>query len=400
MENQFLCTLVEKHRAAAIAAREQLHRNPELSDCETETAALIQKSLDEAGIAWEAVPGMNGVVGLIRGDRPGKTIALRADMDALPITEQSDQPYCSQKPGVMHACGHDVHTAILLGTARILQESRAHLCGNVKLLFQPAEETDGGAKRMVAAGCMENPHVDCVYGLHVDAAIPCGTLRTKAGAFNASSDTYDITVRGQKAHGADPHLGCDAILAASSIVVNLQSVVSRRVSPHDSVVVTVGKISGGTARNVIADEATLSIMVRTTCADARKRTNDALRAIVESTCAMYGAAAEIHAQHGYDSMNNDADCVEEIHSVADRLLGAGAFSYVEHPFMGCEDFCYFCTEVPGAFYQLGSRNEALGFTAPTHSARYDADPLTIPTGMKLQAGIVFDLIGDETVKPK
>lgn len=400
MKNELLISLVNKHRDFAIAAREHLHRHPELSNHEYETSAFIQNCLREAGIENVPVPGMTGVVGIIRGSGEGKTIALRADMDALPINEHSNRPYRSQVAGVMHACGHDVHTAILLGTARVLQDARAYLQGNVKLFFQPAEETTGGAKRMVASGCMKDPDVDCVYGLHVDAAIPCGTLRTKAGAFNAGSDTYTVTIHGQKAHGADPQLGRDAIVAAASIILELQTVVSRRVSPHDSVVVTVGKINGGTAENVIADRAELTIMVRTTNNDTRKEANEALRSIIEHTCAMHGVTADVNAQHGYDSMYNDEGCVERIRSVAGRVLGEGAFGYVEHPFMGCEDFCYFCSDVPGAFYQLGSRNEKLGIVAPTHSAEFDADPQTVPTGMLMQAGIVFDLIGSEAMKPQ
>lgn len=400
MKNKLLFSLVEKHRSFAISAREYLHRNPELSDQEFETSAYIQACLRDAGIEHYSVPGMTGVVGIIRGVGKGKTVALRADMDALPLSENSDKPYRSQNEGVMHACGHDVHSAILLGTARVLQEAREHLNGNVKLFFQPAEETTGGAKRMVASGCMKNPDVDCVFGLHVDAAIPCGTLRTKAGAFNASSDTYEVTIHGKKAHGADPHLGSDAIVAAASIILELQTVVSRRVSPHDSVVITVGKMSGGTARNIIADQATLSIMVRTTCSEARRRATETLSAVIDHACAMHGVTATVNAYHGYDTMHNSENCVEVIRTVADRVLSKDAFSYVEHPFMGCEDFCYFCTDVPGAFYQLGSRNESLGITAPTHSSEYDADPETIPTGMKMQAGIVFELIGTEDVKPK
>lgn len=393
MGNSMLHSLVEKHRSFAIAAREHLHRHPELSDQEFETSKFIQASLEEAGIEYYPVPGMTGVVGIIRGATPGKTIALRADMDALPITERSDKPYRSQNEGVMHACGHDVHTAILLGTARVLQDAREHLRGNVKLFFQPAEETWGGAKRMIAAGCMKNPDVDYVFGLHVDDAIPCGTLRTKAGALYASSDTYNVRIRGQKAHGCAPHLGNDAIVAAASIVMELQTVVSRRVSPHDSVVITVGKLSGGVASNVIADEATLSIIVRTISREARQRANDALRGIIVHACAMHGVQAEVEGKPDYDSVQNSPECVEIIRSVAEQVLGPESFSYVERPFMGCEDFCYYCTEVPGAFYKLGSRNEELGFTAPTHSSEYDADPETVTTGMKMQAGIVFELIG-------
>lgn len=400
MTNDFLSDLVERHRKYAIAAREHLHRHPELSDQERETSAYIQASLKEAGIEYYPVPDMTGVVGIVRGAQPGKTVALRADIDALPLQENSTKPYRSQNDGVMHACGHDVHTAILLGTARVLQDARQHLQGNVKLFFQPAEETRGGAKRMVAAGCMRNPDVDYVFGLHVDAEIPSGSLRTKAGAFNASSDTYEVVIRGKKAHGASPHLGSDAIVAAASIVLELQTVVSRRISPYDTVVITVGKVEGGSASNVIADRAALSIMVRTTCRHARKRANAAINSIIEHCCAMHGVEADVHASPGYDTMYNSAECVELIRVVAAKVLGENAFSYVERPFMGCEDFCYFCEDAPGAFYQLGSRNDSLGITAPTHSSEYDADPETVPTGMKMQAGIVFSLIGSESIQPK
>lgn len=398
MSNQDLFTLVDRHRDFAIAAREHLHRHPELGDQEYVTSAYIQACLQEAGVEHYPVPGMTGVVGIVRGERPGKTIALRADMDALPLQESSTKPYRSQNDGVMHACGHDVHTAILLGTARVLQDARHHLQGNVKLFFQPAEETTGGAKRMVAAGCMQNPPVDYVFGLHVDAAIPCGTLRTKAGAFNASSDSYEVVIHGKKAHGSEPHLGQDAIVAAASVVTELQTVVSRRISPHDTVVITVGKIAGGVADNVIADRAHLSIMVRTTCHDARRQANETLVSVIEHACAIHGVTADVRRYRGYDTMYNSKECVEIVRQVANNVLGQGAFSYVERPFMGCEDFCYFCEEVPGVFYQLGSRNEALGIIAPTHSPEYDADPETVPTGMKMQAGIVFTLIGDDTIK--
>lgn len=385
--------LVEKHQGFAIAAREHLHRNPELSDQEFQTSAYVQDCLREAGIDYSVVPGTTGVVAVIRGTGGAQTVGLRADMDALPLQENSTKPYRSQVDGVMHACGHDVHTAILLGTARVLQDSREHLCGNVKLIFQPAEERNGGAKRMVAAGCMKDPDVDCMFGLHVDAAIPCGTLRTKAGAFNASSDSYHVTIHGKKAHAAEPHLGHDAIVAAASVVLELQTVTSRRMSPYDNLVITVTELKGGSMGSFVPDRASLSISVRTTCKDARQRANKAVACIIEHACSMHGVTAEIDVRRGYDTMYNSESCVEVVRRVADRVLGKGAFSYVGLPFMGSEDFCYYCEDVPGVFYQLGSRNEALGITAPTHSPEYDADPETVPVGMKMQAGIVFELIG-------
>ncbi len=393
MDVKSLFAIVEKHRAFALQAREHLHQYPELSDAEFKTTEFIKNSLSEYGIKCSGIDGMTGVVAIIPGNSPGKTIALRADIDALPIQEHSKKPYKSKIPNVMHACGHDVHTAILLGTARVLQDVREQLQGNVKLFFQPAEETNGGAKRMVMAGCMKDPNVEEIYGLHVDAEIPCGTLRTKKGAFNASSDTYKVLIRGKKAHGASPHLGHDAIIAAASIVLELQTIISRRIPPQNSAVITIGTISGGSAENVVADEATLTIMLRTTNAVDRRTATGAIERIIQNVCKMHGVKVKMDVHRGYDSMYNDEFCVEEVRSVAERVLGEKAFSYVEYPFMGSEDFCYYCTDIPGAFYQLGSRNDALGITGMTHSAEYDADPETVINGIKMQAGIVLDRIG-------
>lgn len=390
---KILFPLVEKYTSFAVKAREHLHRYPELSNEEFKTSAFIEKCLKEAGIDYYTIPGMTGLVGIIRGAKEGKTIALRADMDALPIQEDSNKPYRSKVDGVMHACGHDVHTAILLGTARVLQDARRYLAGQVKLFFQPAEETTGGAKRMIAAGCMANPSVDYVFGLHVDAEIPCGTLRTKAGAFNGAGDYYQIEIKGKKASATQPHLGANAIVAAAAMIMELQTITSRRISPYDNVVINVGTISGGTGSHVIADQADFSLMVRSTSREARRSTNEAIVTIIEQIAIMYGVEVKIDASPGYDTMYNSPACVELIRRVAGKMLGKDTFQYVEQPFMGMEDFCYFCKNVPGAFYQLGSRNEALGITAPTHSPQYDADPETVPLGMKMQAGIVFELIG-------
>lgn len=400
MKNKILDELVEKHSGFAIAAREHIHRNPELGNEEFETSAFIQKSLAAAGIEYYAVPDMTGVVGIIRGKEGGKTIALRADMDALPIQEESDKPYRSQKAGVMHACGHDAHTAILLGAAAALQDARQYLQGNVKLFFQPAEETCGGAKRMIAAGCMEDPSVDHVFGLHVDSTVPTGTVHSRFGAMNASSDAYDVTIYGQKAHGARPHLGNDAIVAAASIVLEIQSIISRRISAHDGAVITVGKINGGTARNIIADRVDLEITLRTLADEVREKIKGILPAMIEHICAMHEVKAKIVHEPGYDSLHNDKDCVELVKSVAQRLLGKDSFGYIENPSLGCEDFSYFCRAAPGAFYNLGCRNESLGIVANAHSSRFDVDPRAIAIGMKMQVGIVFELIGAALVKPR
>ncbi len=392
---KILNPIIEKHREFTIKIREKIHSNPELSDQEFETSQLIQAVLRSAGIEHKKLPGMTGVVGVIRGKYSGKTIALRADMDALPIQEKSDKHYASKNSGIMHACGHDVHTAALLGTALVLQDLRNYLHGNVKLFFQPAEETTGGAKRMVEAGCMVNPNVDMVFGFHVDAAIPVGTLRTKAGAFNASSDSYKVSLKGKTAHGSEPHLGNDVIVVAASIIMELQTIVSRKVSPLESAVITIGNISGGSAGNTIAEKVNFSIIVKSTDINVRTKVNSAIQKIIQHIAIMHDAEVSIEITGGYDTLYNDAKCVEIVRRVSEIMINPNAFSYVELPFLGSEDFCYFCTDVPGVLYQLGSRNETKGITANTHTSEYDADRETVIYGMKMQAGIVFDLLGKE-----
>jgi amidohydrolase len=393
---KLLHDLVQKHKSFAISAREHIHAHPELSDQEFETIRYICERLDEIGVPYQKLDGMNAIVGFIQGGVPGKTIALRADIDALPIQETSDKPYRSQHPGVMHACGHDAHAAVLLGTAKVLWDLKDKLCGNVKLFFQPAEEADGGAKRMLAAGCLENPHVDYVFGLHVNGQTPCGTIRGKVGAINAAGDNLDVTIHGKKAHGAYPSAGADAIVAAAYIITALQTVVSRLVSPIDSAVVTVGVIKGGDASNVICNEVKFTIMLRTLKPETREKVIEAIRRLVNDTCSAHGVTAEIVEIRGYDAMINNAECVEIVRDTAEKVLGKDAFSYVEHASLGCEDFCYFCQDRPGAFYQLGCGNAE--FTAPGHNDKFDLDPETMGYGMLMQAGIVLKLIGSDEVK--
>lgn len=347
------------------------------------------------GIAYHTYEGNNAVVGLIRGHREGQTVALRADMDALPIQENSQAAYCSQKENIMHACGHDGHMAILLGTAKVLVEQKHRLKGNVKLLFQPAEETVGGAKNMIALGCMENPKVDYVFSQHMDPEIECGTLRSKANEFNASSDVIEIIVKGKKAHGASPDLGIDAIYVAANMILSLQSILSRRVGANDAVALNIGKFIGGVAHNVIADEARLSVMLRATKPAVRSKVKAHLIKTVHAIAHANDAQVTINMEEGYDAIVNDEGSIERVVKIAKTYLGEKSYTTMEYPFLGVEDFAYFLHEAKGAFYQLGSANMEKGILGQLHTSEYDMDENTLLYGMLMQLGLVFDIIGEE-----
>lgn len=395
MDAKIIKQKASEERDYVVGMRRYFHKYPELSENEYDTSKKIQEELRKTGIEYAAYENTNAVVGLIRGVNDGKTVALRADMDALPINEENTVPYRSVHEGVMHACGHDGHTAVLLGTAKILYGMREKLHGNVKLLFQPAEETVGGAETMISLGCMDNPKVDYVFGLHMDPAIECGTLRSKAGVFNANGDEIEIKVKGKKSHGASPELGIDAIYVASGIVVDLQSLVSRRLSPFDNAVMTIGKIEGGTASNVIADQVRMSIMLRTTDSAVRKHMKEWIKKIAELTAEANGAACEVNFYPSYTAAINDKECTDLVEAVSKELLGDNTYHSVEHPFLGLEDFAYFLKKARGAFYQLGCGNKAKDITASTHTSNFDMDEDALINGVMMQTGIVCRLIGEK-----
>ncbi|MDE7260825.1 MAG: amidohydrolase, partial [Oscillospiraceae bacterium] len=286
-----------------------IHQNPELGCLERRTAGCIRRRLEALGIPCTPLAD-TGTMAVIQGARPGKTIGFRADIDALPIAEDTGLPYASQTPGVMHACGHDLHTAALLGAAELLWKRREALHGAVKLFFQPDEEGDGGASRMIAAGCMENPHVDAMLCCHVDSSIPTGTLSAKFGPACAASNPFTVILRGRGSHGAKPHLGTDVIAAGAQIITALQTISSRRVSPTDPVVVTVGAFHSGEAGNVLPEEARFSGMIRTMSAGTREQVKADFHSIVTGAAAAMGVEAEIRMVDGYPCCHNDRAVTE------------------------------------------------------------------------------------------
>lgn len=367
-----------------IQTRREFHQHPELGMEEYWTSETIARHLDTLGIPYQSGVAKTGIVGLIAGGKPGKTVALRADMDALPIQEETNLPYASICEGRMHACGHDAHVAILLGVAKILSAIQSDLPGTVKLFFQPAEETDGGAKPMIEAGCMENPAVDFVLGLHVTPYIDTGKIWIKRGKLTASSDTIHITVYGRSSHAAYPEEGIDAIVMAAQVISGLQTIVSRNISPLNSGVLTLGTIQGGFKDNIIADHVRISGTMRTLDPKIRSLMKERIQEVATGICQGMGGQCTVQFEEGYMPIINHDDVVEVIEKNAIALLGRENVLHKEYPSMGVEDFSFFCHKAPGAFFYLGCGNKTEGIVAPGHSPAFRIDENCLKIGVLLQ----------------
>jgi amidohydrolase len=362
------------------AWREAIHREPELSGRERATREKIVAALSELGVATSTYKDLTGVVGLLGADRPGPVVALRADMDALPVTEATGLPFRSRQPGTMHACGHDVHMASLLGAAQLLSRQPEAMRGPVKLLFQPSEEegTTGGAGPMIERGCLDRPKVEFVVGQHVDPGLPLGTIGWGIGPFMASADTFRIVVRGHGGHASAPHEGPDAILAASEVVTGLQALASRVRDPCDPVVVSVGSIHGGTRDNILPDEVVLEGTVRTLRPETRDLMERSLKRRVRAIASSLGARAAIAYRRGYPSLVNPPEATETIVQALSVEFGRKALVQVHKPLMGAEDFARYLERVPGTFLRLGVGTP--GRSASLHSATFAPDERAMVIG--------------------
>jgi amidohydrolase len=374
---------VERLADAVVTLRRTLHAWPELGFQEERTSALVADHLRGLGLEVHTGVVQTGVVGILRGNGEGKTILLRADMDGLPIQEATGAPYASQQPGVMHACGHDGHTAILLTVASLLSEQRQRFPGTVKFAFQPAEELPpGGAKGMIAAGILENPSVDAVFGLHLWNGLPVGTIGVDAGPIMASVDRFDVIIRGVGGHGAYPHTSVDPIVIGSQIVSALQSVVSREIPPLTPAVVTVGIFQAGTAFNVIPSRAEISGTVRTIDTQIRQDMPARLERIIRGIATAMRADCEFTYDFGYPVTVNDARQAEFAQRVAAGIVGETNVRPAGMT-MGAEDMSYFLQAVPGCYLRLGSGNADKGLIHSHHSALFDFDETALPIGIEL-----------------
>jgi len=381
----------------AVRTRRHLHMYPELSFNETETSAFIAAELERAGIPHETGIGGNGIAATIAGSGDG-VVALRADMDALPIQEANDHAYRSRNDGAMHACGHDGHTSSLLTTARVLASLGDELPGTVRLLFQPAEErVPGGAKAMIEAGVLDSPRVHHVFGQHVNNDLPVGTVGFNPGLFMASADELYITVEGLGGHAAKPHQGVDPVVIASNLVLSLQQIVSRNADPIVPSVLTFGRFIGDGAANVIPDRVELAGTFRTVDERWRDEALERIERTTQSVVAGFGGRAEVRIERGYPPVVNDAKITQTARDLAVSYLGEESVIDLP-PAMWAEDFAYFGRERPSCFYNLGVRNEARGIVHAVHTPRFDLDEEALRIGSGLMAwiavGTLTRLAGD------
>ena len=373
--------------------REHIHQHPELSYQEFNTMAYVAEQLENMGIAYVSGVADTGVVGLIKADHhtgEENCIALRADLDALPILEKNEVSYCSKNEGVMHACGHDVHTAVLLGAAKIIQGFRNELKQPVKLVFQPGEEQNpGGASLMIKAGVLQNPKVERMYGLHVFPEMEAGKLGFRGGLYMASSDEIHVTITGQGGHGAQPHKTVDSILVGAEIVTSLQKIVSRSCDPTMPCVLTFGHFEALGATNIIPAEVKLKGTFRTMDETWRAKALELIKFQIENIAKTHGAEADVFISHGYPFLKNDESLTAKVKEQAIGLLGEE--NVEDLPLrMTSEDFAFYSQEVPTSFYRLGVRNEERGIVHGVHTAKFDIDPHALKVGMAMMATIALD----------
>ncbi len=385
MIKQQIQELAKKYANEFIDVRRQIHANPELSYQEFETSAFVQKKLTEFGIPFD-VKATTGVVGLIKGKNPDKKItALRADMDALPIIEENDVPYKSKNMGVMHACGHDVHTTCLLGAAKILNELKAEWEGSVKLIFQPGEEKNpGGASLLIAEGVLENPKPEKIFALHVHPGLEVGRLSFRNGMVMASADEIYISIKSKGGHAAAPQFTADTILIASHLIISLQQIVSRNNSPFNPSVLSITSFQGGNTTNVIPSEVKLMGTFRAMNEAWRLKAHELIKKQTTELVHAMGAEATIHIDVGYPFVLNDETLGNAARKRAGEYLGEENVEETELR-MGAEDFAYYSHQVPACFFRLGAGNKAKGITSGVHTPTFNIDEGAIEIGMGMMA---------------
>ena len=365
-----------------VAVRRELHRRPELSNQETETTALLRSELEQAGFSRVSPIGPTGLVVDVVGERPGPLVVVRGDIDALPLTEAADVPFRSTVPGVMHACGHDVHSAMALGVALAAREHREELAGTVRVVLQPAEEAEPLGGRAVVAG----GHLDgavAAVALHVDPGLETGTVGLRSGVSMASSDEFKITVHGRSSHAGWPHVGCDAVTAAASVIQEIQKIITRRIDPRSAVALNLGRIDGGVAANIVAEEVRILGTVRTLDEEARATARRLIVEVSEYAAAANGARVEVELVHGEPALYNDPTVIDAFAAVATRTMGEHACRWLEAPTMNSEDFAFYTERLPSAMAWIGVRDEERGFVHPLHHPCFAVDEAVIPLGVEL-----------------
>ncbi len=380
--------LVQKHKEQIVRIRRELHQIPEPAYTEKKTSAAVADHLKKAGLEVRTGVARYGVVGLLRTQKPGPTLMIRADIDALPLTEQTGLPFCSTHAGAMHACGHDAHMAMVLGSALVLSEVKGALKGNIKFIFQPAEEGPGGAKPMIEEGVMDNPKVDYAMGCHLWPGSPEGTIGMKAGTIMAAMNRFDIRIIGSEGHGAMPHLCVDALEVGTQVVNALQRIVSRHMNPLQPTVVSVGAFHAGKAFNIIPGEAQLSGTTRTFDLDVWNSWESRMRKILQGVCDSMGARFELHFEFGYPPTINDPFMTGVVRQCAGDVVGSDKV-FEPEPTMGGEDMSYYLQRAKGCFFFLGVGRPG---GAPLHNARFDFNEDVLLLGVETYCRIAQELL--------
>jgi len=384
-----------------VSIRRQLHANPELSNNEIETSKFVADYLRGLGIEVREKVGGNGVVGLLEGSEPGNVVALRADMDALPVTEEVDLPFKSKKSGIMHACGHDTHAAMLLGAAKILSRHRADFPGSVKFLFQPAEEDGGrgGAKPMIEDGALENPKVDYVFGLHISNPYPSGTFALREGPLMAAPDAFKITITGRGGHGSEPEDTIDPIFVSYQVYGALQGISSRMVKQTEPFVISVCSVHSGTRNNIIPDVAVMEGTIRTLNEKTRSKAKKLVAQLAESTCKSLGATCKVEfKEDAYPVTVNDPATTRRVIEVLKTIKGTRTIE--TDVILGGEDFSRFLQLVPGTYYFLGTINPKKGCVYPNHSSKFKVDEDVLKLGSTSLVMLALEFTGNKTSHDK
>jgi amidohydrolase len=380
--------LVRELKDRVINIRRDLHRIPETAYTEKKTSAYVADFLNNLGLEVQTGIAQYGVIGLMKTDRPGPTLMIRADMDALPLKEDTGLPFASEHEGVMHACGHDAHMAMVLGAATVLNKIKNELKGNIKFLFQPAEEGPGGAKPMIEAGVMENPKVDYSIGCHVWPDIPEGTIGVRPGPFMAAMDRFDIKIKGRGGHGAMPHVCVDALEVGTQVVSAFQRIVSRHMDPLDPTVVTVGTFHAGTAFNIIPAEAELSGTTRTFNQDTWNTWESRVEKVVRGVCESMGVDFELKYSQGYPVTINDESAAEVVRRCAEKVVGEDRVVMPQKT-MGGEDFAFYLQKSKGCFFALGVGREG---AVPVHNQQFDFNEDILSLGMQTHCQVGLELL--------
>jgi len=398
MSHQALLDEARAELDRTVALRRKIHQNPELGLVLPETQRAVLEALDGLDCKIATGGATSAVVATIEGARPGPTLLLRADMDALPMNEETELPFASRQQGRMHACGHDAHVAMLAGAARLLARRRGDFAGSVKLLFQPGEEGHGGARILIEEGLLDGaPNVEAAFAIHVDSSLPAGRVALRGGPILASADLLSIDVTGRGGHASMPHLAADPIPVACEIVMALQSFVTRRVDAFDPVVITVTRIQSGSAGNVIPPTAHLLGTIRSVSERAREEARDGVRRVAEGIAAAHGIDAKVHIVPGYPVTVNDADFAGFARGVAAELVGEPAIVDMRAPIMGAEDFSYILQRVPGSIVFLGVRPPG-GAAEPLHSSRMRVHEDALATGVALHAALALRWLGERSAR--